>query len=84
MAMRVITPRGGLKLMVLLAVTACGGTTICPPSPAPALPISAHETWRCHGEGHDVVVVGTPRPESVTSSGLPLDCYLVPLGRTSP
>jgi hypothetical protein len=68
---------------LFFGITACGGS-VCPTAPAPSLPVTAHETWRCRGGGHVVVVSGTGLPAEVAASGVVLDCHLVPLGRGLP
>ena len=48
---------------------------------APPIPTTADETWRClNRDGASVLVVGTPEPRRVEIGGVPLDCYLVPIG----
>ena len=75
-----------LALALALALAACGAPPARQARPAPSIPTTARETWRCGAAGVVVRVVGTPIPESVTIR-LPgaeealAECVLIPLPR---
>lgn len=69
------------SLVLCLSLSACGAAPAPAARHAPPIPTTQNETWRCVSPGGAfVLVVGTPEPRRVDLAGVPLDCYLVPIG----
>lgn len=71
---------------IALTLAACGAQPMRQAQPAPSIPTTASETWRCEAAGVVVRIVGAPLPDSVTilppgAEETPAACVLVPLPR---